>query len=164
MSKKKLDSRDLISKIDKIAKERIAKEKVVSLSEYRNIRRKQSTPNILVVEDDKNMRLALERIFQEEGYEVITASDGTQLSSILEDKFLDLIVLDIGLPWVNGVELAQLMREDQNLKNIPLIFISGRLEESFIKQGEQLGAEYIKKPFDIEHVKKTVRTLLKMSS
>ena len=161
----KLNTKDLVDKIDKITKERIAKEKVVSLADFRKLKEKTEPATILVIDDDESMRSALQRIFESEGYKVILAADGTQLSHVLDDSTLDLIVLDIGLPWINGFELAKLMKENSDLKEIPLVFISGRTSEIDVKRGFELGADdYIKKPFEIEDVKKSVKTLLKLNS
>ena len=160
----KLNTEDLVNKIDKLTKKRIAEADVVSLSEYRDLKFKKDQINLLVVEDDESIRLSLKRIFEAEGYNVRTAADGTQLSSVLDDSPLDLIILDIGLPWINGYELAKLMKENNDLKEIPLIFVSGRTSELDVKRGFDVGADdYIKKPFEMEHVKKAVNTLLKLN-
>jgi two-component system aerobic respiration control protein ArcA len=162
----KFDTKDLVKKIDKLTKERISKEKVVSLSEYRKLKQKDLTQyNILIIDDDESIRTAMKRMFQDEGYSVITAADGTQLAKVLDDSPLDLIILDVGLPWINGYELAKLMKENDDLKDIPLIFISGRTGDLDVKRGFDVGADdYIKKPFDVDNVKKTVKTLLKITN
>ena len=164
MSKPRINTKDLVKKIEKITKERILQEGVVSLDGYRGLKRKAMPKTILVVEDDETMRSALKRIFESEGYQVKTAADGTQLSVVLDDTPIDLIVLDIGLPWINGLELANLLKEHDDLKSIPLIFVSGKTSDFDVKRGFDAGADdYIKKPFDIEKIKKTVATLLSLS-
>jgi len=162
---KKINTKELVAKIDKITKERIAKEKVVSLAEYKKIKSSQEPIHILVIDDDETMRGALKRIFESEGYKVILASDGTQLAHVLDDTPLDMIILDVGLPWVNGFELAKLMKENSDLKDIPLVFISGRTSELDVKRGFELGADdYIKKPFEIDEIKGAVKALLKLNA
>ncbi|OQW51898.1 MAG: transcriptional regulator PhoB-like protein [Proteobacteria bacterium SG_bin7] len=162
MSKKPVDTTDLVAKIEKITREKLTKAGVVSLDKYRELTRKETTHTILVIEDDETMRNALRRLFEAEGFKVLAAADGTQLSDILNEP-IDLMMLDVGLPWINGFELAKLMKEHKDLKKIPLVFISGKTSEIDIKRGFQVGADdYIKKPFDIENVKKTVRTLLEL--
>ncbi len=160
----KLNTRDLVAKIERLAKEKMRQEDIVPLKDFRDLKQKQNQKCILVIEDDETMRLALKRIFESENYRVKTASDGTQLSTVLDDSPIDLIVLDIGLPWINGIELAKLLKEHEYLKNIPLIFVSGKVGDLDVKRGFEAGADdYIKKPFDIEKIKKTVATLLKLS-
>lgn len=161
---KKFHTKDLVAKIEQMTKERISEQKVVSLDQFRHLKHMSEPPTLLIIEDDETMRKALNRIFEGEGYKVLTAADGTQLSRVLDDSPIDMIILDIGLPWVNGFELAQLMKEHRDLKLIPLIFVSGRTSEADIKKGFSVGADdYITKPFDIEKIKKTVKTLLKLS-
>lgn len=161
---KKIDTKGLVDKIEKITQKRIAEQKVVSLKQYRELKHLNEPPNLLVIEDDETVRKALARIFTGEGYKVIEASDGTQLSKVLDQSPLDMIVMDVGLPWINGFELAQLMKEHRDLKSIPLIFVTARTSEVDMKKGFAIGADdYITKPFDVEKIKKTVRTLLKLS-
>lgn len=160
--KNKIDARDLVKKIQDLTESRMSKEKVVSLKELRQL--KESPYSVLVIEDDETLRLGMRRILEAEGYRVITAADGTQLASVIDDSQVDLIILDIGLPWINGFELAELMKAHEDLKAIPLIFVSGRTSELDIKRAFAVGADdYIKKPFEIEHLKKAVQTLLAMA-
>ena len=159
-----VDTAKLVEKIERITKEKLTQAGVVSLDKYRELTKKEDKHTILVIEDDETMRNALRRIFEDEGFNVLPAADGTQLSSVLNDGPIDLIILDIGLPWINGFELAKLLKEHKDLKSIPLIFVSGKTSEIDVKRGFQVGADdYIKKPFDIDKIKKTVRTLLKLS-
>ena len=162
---KKINTEDLVKKIEKITRDRLIKENVVSLDQYRKLKEKKDPYNLLVIEDDETMRRALARIFESEGYSVQTAADGTQLSDVLDDTPIDLIILDIGLPWINGYELAKLLKQHRDLNEIPLIFVSGKTSELDVKRGFEVGADdYIKKPFDIEKIKKAVGTLLKVNS
>ena len=161
---KKINTEDLVKKIEKITRERITKENVVDLNQYRELKSSKEPKTLLVIEDDETMRRALARIFESDGHTVKTAADGTQLSTVLDDNPIDLIILDIGLPWINGFELAKLLKEHKDLKQIPLVFISAKTSETDIKRGFEVGADdYIKKPFDIDIMKKSVDTLLKIS-
>lgn len=162
-SSRSISTKKLVDKIEKMTKDKITKEKVVSLEDYRNLRRKDEPKTILVVDDDETMRQALKRLFEGEGYRVLVASDGTQLSQVLDEGPLELIVLDIGLPWINGFELCKLLKENDDLKKIPLVFISAKTSEMDVRRGFEVGADdYIKKPFNLDEVKNTVKTLLKL--
>lgn len=164
MAKRKINTKKLIDKIEKVTRERIANNSVVSLEEFRNLKKKQEPQTILVIDDDETMRAALKRIFENDGYRVLTASDGTQLATVLDDNPIELIILDIGLPWINGFELAQMMKEHDDLRKIPLIFISARRSDTDVRRGFEVGADdYIKKPFDIEQIRKTVTTLMRLA-
>ena len=162
---KKIDTKNLIKKIAKITKERITKENVVNLNQYREFKTGEKQPKtLLIIEDDETMRRALARIFEADGHTVRTVADGTQLFKVLDDHPIDLIILDIGLPWINGFELAKLLKEHKDLKQIPLVFISAKTSEMDVKKGFEVGAnDYIKKPFDIDVMKRSVDTLLKIS-
>ena len=164
MAKKKVSAKDLVHRIEKITKERMAQESIVSLSEYRRLKLKKEPQNILLIEDDESMRRAMKRIFEGDGHNVIAAADGTELTNLLDNLVLDLIILDVGLPWINGFELAELMKGHEDLKNIPLIFVSGRGQAEDVKRGFAIGADdYIKKPFDIEDIRTAVNTLLELN-
>lgn len=164
MAKKKINTQDLISKIEQITRSRMASEPVVTLDHFRDLKKKIDPKVILVIEDDETMRSAMKRIFEAESYVVKLASDGSELSIALDDVPPDLIILDIGLPWMNGFELAQLLKEHKDLKKIPLVFVSGKTSEEDVKKAFELGADdFIKKPFDIDKLRKTVQTLLKVS-
>jgi len=164
VAKRKINTKKLIDKIEKVTRERIANNSVVSLEEFRSLKKKKEPQTILIVDDDETMRAALKRIFETDGYKVITASDGTQLSGVLDDNPIELIILDIGLPWINGFELAQMMKEHDDLKKIPLIFISARRADTDVRRGFEVGADdYIKKPFDVEQIRKTVSTLMRLA-
>lgn len=165
MKKKSIDTKILVDKIEKLTKERLTQESVVSLEEFRKLRTNKESKCLLIIEDDETMRAAMKRIFENEGFKVKTAADGTQLSTVLDDTPIDLIILDIGLPWINGYELAKLLKEHEDLKSIPLIFVSGKTGDLDVKKGMNIGAdEYIKKPFDVEHIKKVVAQLLQIKS
>lgn len=161
---KKIEAKDLIEKIERLARERMAKGPVVDLGAVRDLKAQKTKPAVLVIEDDETMRNALQRILESENLEVRTAADGTQLGQALGNKRVDLILMDVGLPWINGYELARMLKAHPDLKSIPLVFVSGRTADSDIRQGFESGADdYIKKPFDIDKVKKTVRTLLELN-
>jgi two-component system aerobic respiration control protein ArcA len=164
VAKPRISTKDLVAKIEKITKEKILQDSVVKLDDYRVLKKKQEPKTVLVIEDDETMRHAFKRIFEGEGLRVKLAADGTQLSLVLDDTPIDLILLDIGLPWINGLELAKLLKEHEDLRSIPLIFVSGKTSEIDVKRGFEAGADdYIKKPFDVDNIKKTVNALLKLS-
>ncbi len=163
MKGKRINTKDLVDKIEKVTKARIAKEDVVSLDHFRDAKKKMDPLVLLVIEDDETMRAVLKRILEQEGYVLKLAADATELSTVLDGTPIDLILLDIGLPWINGLELAQMLKENRDLKSIPLVFVSAKSSESEIQQAFDIGAdEFIKKPFDVDKLKSTVRTLLSL--
>lgn len=164
MAKKKVNALDLIQKIEKLTKERMTSPEVVQLDQFRDFRNKVEPRTILIIEDDETMRTALKRIFESDGLQTRLASDGTELSVIMDEITPDLILMDIGLPWINGFELAQLLKEHKEIKKIPLVFVSGQASEEDLKRAFAIGADdFIKKPFEIDKLRKTVQALLKIN-
>ncbi len=159
---KKFITSDLINKIEKLTKQRMSEQPVVSLDEFRGAHKKMNPKNILVIEDDETQRLSLKRILEAEGYTTLLAADSAELTAVLdEEKELHLILMDIGLPWINGFELAEMMKQHQELKKLPLVFLSAQAEQEDYDKARQVGAsDYIKKPFDIEKLKIVISKLL----
>lgn len=159
---KKFSTNDLISKIEKLTKQRMSEQPIVSLDQFRDAHKKMNPQNILVIEDDETQRLSLKRILEAEGYTTLMAADSAELTAILdEEKEIHLILMDIGLPWINGFELAEMMKQHNDLKKLPLVFLSAQAEQADYDRAREVGAaDYIKKPFDIERLKIVISNLL----
>jgi CheY-like chemotaxis protein len=153
-SRSKIEANRYIrQQVENIKKERMKSEKVVSLSDFRELKARQTQKTILVVDDDDIMRHAIKRILDAENHNVLLAGDGVELSKILETNRLDMILLDVNLPWVDGIELCRIIKSHPSLKHVPIIMISARKEKEDIEAGIQAGAEeYVTKPFDVDHV------------
>lgn len=159
---KKFITGDLIKKIEKLTKQRMSEQPVVSLDQFRDAHKKMNPQNILVIEDDETQRLSLKRILEAEGYVTILAADSAELATVLDQDWdLHLILMDIGLPWINGFELAEMMKQHPDLKKLPLIFLSAQAEQEDFARAREVGAaDYIKKPFDIEKLKAVIASQL----
>jgi two-component system aerobic respiration control protein ArcA len=160
----KVNTRQLVDQIARLARERISQKDVVQLQDLKELNSKKKSAVILVIEDDETTRRALHRILDSSGHVPLMARDAMELSNVLGDQAIDLILCDVGLPWINGYELAEMMKAHKVLAQVPLVFISGHGEMADLKKGFAVGAhDYITKPFDIEKVKKTIDTLLKLT-
>ena len=159
---KKFITSDLISKIEKLTKQRMSEQPIVSLDQFRDAHKKMNPKNILIIEDDETQRLSLKRILEAEGYTALLAADSAELTAILDDeKELHLILMDIGLPWINGFELAEMMKQHPDLNKLPLVFLSAQAEQEDFARARDVGAsDYIKKPFDIDKLKLVISKLL----
>jgi len=159
---KKFSTSAMIQKIEKLTKQRMAEQPVVELDQFRDAKNKMNPINILVIEDDETQRSSLKRILESDGYNPKLAADAAELTQILdEDHEIHFIILDVGLPWINGFELAQMIKDHRDLKSIPLIFLSAQAESADFDQARNVGADdYIKKPFDIDKLKARIRELL----
>jgi len=161
---RKINTQDLVGQIERLTRERMRQENVLDLAQVRKLKERKTPRTILLIEDDETIRAALKRVFEGDGYRVLAVADGTQLSTVLDDVPPDLIMLDIGLPWINGFELAEMMKAHDDLNEIPLVFLSARTGDEDVRRGFDVGADdYIKKPFDIEQVKRIVNTLIQLA-
>ncbi len=144
-------------KIEAIKRQKMTAKKVVSLADFRQLKSVIEVRTILAVDDDEVMRSALRRILEEEGFKVHMAEDGLELSKVLETTRLDVILLDVNLPWVDGYELCKLIKSHHSLKSVPLILISARKTKEDVERGFEAGADdYVTKPFDIDHIVKVI--------
>lgn len=160
---KKIGTQELIQKIEKLAKQRMTSDPVVSLDQFRELKKRTEPKTLLIIEDDESMQAALIRMLEPEGYVLRMARDATELTNLLDDTGIDLIMIDIGLPWINGFELAEMLKQHRTLKEIPLLFVSGQATDEDIKRAFQLGADdFVRKPFDVQKLRKTIQVLLKI--
>lgn len=119
---------------------------------------------VLVVEDDLNLLEGVRTVLELDGYAVLTAENGQQALEVLRRTPLrpDLIVSDIMMPLMNGIELLSAIREEPDWVTIPFIFLTARSEKSDVLRGKQVGADdYLIKPFDTEDLLVAVESRLK---
>jgi two-component system response regulator MprA len=122
-----------------------------------------ATMKLLVVEDDRPLRDVLRRALGLAGYEVgVAASGGVALSSITESP-PDAVVLDIGLPDIDGLDVCRLLRSEGN--RVPILILTARDAVSDRIDGLDAGADdYLVKPFDIDELKARLRALLRRAA
>jgi len=156
-------NRYLRKQVEQIKRKKIAEKTVVNLKEYRELRKPLDPKSILVVDDDEVMRNAMKRILEREGYKILLAEDGLELSKILETTTLDMIILDINLPWVDGYELCSMIKSHPSLSQTPLIMVSAQKGKEDIERGFAVGCDdYVTKPFDVAKITDSIaKALLK---
>jgi putative two-component system response regulator len=116
---------------------------------------------ILVVEDNTQVRQMIARLLEIEGYTIIQASDGSVALSILQRSLPNLILSDINMPNLNGIELYRKVRADARWVAIPFIFLASRNAPNEIQAGRELGVEdYLEKPIDPQGLIKSVSARL----
>lgn len=143
--------RSIRRQVENLKRKRIAEHKIISLKDYREQQSRTDHRTVLVVDDEEVMRNAIKRVLEGEGFAVLCALDGEELAKILEKNNIDLILLDVNLPWVDGIELCQMIKTHEVLAQTPVILISGRKNTEDIQRGIASGAnDYITKPFDID--------------
>jgi two-component system, OmpR family, response regulator MprA len=117
---------------------------------------------LLVVDDDRALRDALRRALTLAGYEVLLAESGATALSEVASGVPDAVVLDIGLPDIDGLEVCRLLRRDGN--RVPVLMLTARDAVSDSVDGLDAGADdYLVKPFDIDELKARLRALLRRS-
>lgn len=116
---------------------------------------------VLVVEDSSAMRSLIASTVEEiKGYETTEAGNGFEALKALPSERFDLIITDINMPDINGLEIIHFVRNNASYKDIPLIIVTTDQGEADRKKGLALGAqEYITKPFDPETLKTVVKRL-----
>lgn len=125
----------------------------------------RTKPSILVVDDDILIRESLKRILESAGYVVFAVAEGGELANHVVKYPFDLMILDIHLPWLNGVELCKILRDPTfRMHNVPLVFLSGDKDQETMKLAFSAGCDdYLLKPIDPEYLLSTVSTLIKIS-
>lgn len=120
---------------------------------------------ILIVEDDPDIRELLVYTLGKEGYQTMEAASGEAGLQHVKENPLDLIILDIMLPGIDGLEVLRRLKHDQRLRPIPVLIASARGEETDIVAGLELGADdYVTKPFSPRVLVARVRTALRRAS
>lgn len=114
---------------------------------------------ILVVDDDRLVLNSLEKLFRKEGLDVFTAQSGHEALKRIEDLDFDLVIIDIRMPDIDGIETVKRIKEirkEKDKPDIPVVFITGYADLAANAQAEQLG-EVILKPFDLENLLNRVK-------
>ena len=116
--------------------------------------------HLLVVDDDKNTRLFLTALLEEAGYTVSAASNGEEALEMMDRAHIDLVVLDIMMPKMDGYEFTRLLRESDN--NLPILMVSAKQLPADKHKGFAVGTDdYITKPIDDEEVLYRIKALLR---
>lgn len=110
--------------------------------------------DILIADDNPNNLKVISEMLKEMGLKIRIATDGQQVMDSLEKKAVDLILLDISMPKLDGYQVCEKLKADVTLKDIPVIFMSALTEEYNKVKGFKLGAvDYITKPIHMEEAK-----------
>jgi DNA-binding response OmpR family regulator len=114
---------------------------------------------VLIVEDDESIRNLFERVFSAAGYTVHTVSDGVEALRQLEGEAPDLVVLDLMLPWVNGIEVLVTVRKQPQFTSVPVIVATGAATSAYDLR--EFGPVLVlHKPFPLAELLPAARKLL----
>lgn len=122
----------------------------------------KNSTRILVIEDDQNISELIRYNLDSAGYTVSTAFDGLTGMKLIEDEIPDLIVLDLMLPKMDGIEICNRIRRSETLGNIPVIMLTARGSETDRIIGLEIGADdYMTKPFSVRELEARIKSVLR---
>jgi|WetSurMetagenome_2_1015567.scaffolds.fasta_scaffold1506023_1 DNA-binding response OmpR family regulator len=116
---------------------------------------------ILIVDDERMLRLGLARCMENAGFETLTAEDGEQALALVRGEQPDLVVLDVMMRGMNGLDVCRTLRADPAARGVRIVFLSARGQERERAEGLDAGADYyMTKPFDYRDLIRVVKQLL----
>ena len=116
--------------------------------------------NILVVEDDAGTRKLLRALLKSDGYNVLSAQDGAEALEVLDKNHVDLLVIDVMMPRMDGYTLTEQLRGGGS--TLPMLMLSAKDGAADVRHGFVVGIDdYMKKPFDVEELLLRIRALLR---
>ncbi len=117
---------------------------------------------ILIVDDDKTTRKLLNLFLKAKGYEVVTAENGLDAMEKLGTENINLVVTDMNMPYMDGIELTKNLRADDNWKNIPIVMVTTEADEDEKKKAVEAGVDdYLVKPANAEQITDSIKRILK---
>lgn len=119
---------------------------------------------ILIIDDEENIRELLKYNLQKEGYDILEAADGLAAVSMTKQEKPDLLVLDLMLPGLDGLEVCRTLKSNQDTAAIPIIMLTAKNEEVDKVLGLELGADdYLTKPFSTRELVARIKAVLRRS-
>jgi two-component system alkaline phosphatase synthesis response regulator PhoP len=116
---------------------------------------------ILVVDDEEHIVMILKDSLEFSGFQVVTAFNGEEALACVEEDHPDLIILDIGMPKLDGWEVCRRLKSGEKTKQIPVIILTAYAQTSDQRKGAQLGADrFITKPCDLTYLVEEINSLL----
>jgi len=120
-----------------------------------------SEPLVLVADDDEDILLLVTTRLKRYGFEIVQASNGDEALAVARERRPALAVLDIGMPGLDGVEVLEQIRADDDLRAMKVLLLTAKAQESDVRRGFAAGADaYVKKPFSPADLSARVRELL----
>ncbi len=117
---------------------------------------------VLVVDDDPDVRSLVELKLRLEGLEVVTAASGEEALAQLSVQTVDLVVLDLMMPGIDGIEVCRRIRDTAEIAHLPVIMLTARAQEKDVERGLTVGAtDYVVKPFSPRELMVRVRGALR---
>ena len=117
---------------------------------------------LLVVDDDKTTRKLLGLYLRGKGYEVVPAENGLDAIEKLGTESIDLVVTDMNMPYMDGIEMTKILRSDSNLKNMPIIMVTTEADDDERKKAFDAGVDdYLVKPTNADAITESIKRIVK---
>ncbi|MBN2135153.1 MAG: response regulator [Acidobacteria bacterium] len=122
----------------------------------------ENSKTIMIVDDDDNIRNLLDQFFKENKYNTALAPSSIEAIQLMNIKYPDLILLDIMMPGMDGIEFAKILKNKDDTRDIPIYFITARTDsEENMQEAYSTGVEgYIKKPFKLSELLDMIKVAL----
>lgn len=118
-------------------------------------------PNILVIDDDPIILKTIQHVLGKDGYNVVTATDGKEAFDLLDYSSYDVLITDLRMPRMDGMELISKLKNSRQNMNMGIIIISMVKNKETITDALQIGADhYLHKPIVVEELRNTVKRLI----
>lgn len=122
-----------------------------------------SKPSVLIVDDEPSMQLAIEAILVDQNYELHFASSGLEGLQMARELLPDVILLDLMMPGMDGLEVCKALRQEEGLAEVPILIVTALDEREVRLNGLQLGADdYLTKPIDRSELRARLRTITRL--
>jgi DNA-binding response OmpR family regulator len=122
----------------------------------------QQKKSILIIDDEVGLRNLLKFRLVSFGFDVLVAEDGYAGIELAKNRMPDLIILDIMMPYFNGIEVCKKLKSDYKTKDIPVVFLTVLAQKEDIEMGREAGAEFfLTKPYDPEKLNAVLRMAFK---
>lgn len=117
---------------------------------------------LLIVDDDKTTRKLLNLYLKGKGYEAVSAENGLDALEKLGMENINLVVTDMNMPYMDGIELTKTIRSDANLKNIPIIMVTTEADDAEKEKAYEAGVDdYLVKPTNADAISESIKRIIK---
>ncbi len=119
----------------------------------------RAVPTILIIDDEPSITDVVAEVLTDEGYETLTACGGRDALNVLAERHPDLLLLDLFMPEMSGLDLLAKLQADERLAKIPVVMMTAGAMAN-LSIGHAGPTQVLAKPFDVDHLLATVRTLV----
>jgi CheY-like chemotaxis protein len=118
-------------------------------------------PVVLVADDEEDIKVVLRMFLEAVGYEVVTAFDGLDALEQIKSTKPDVVLMDIMMPVIDGIEVVRQMKATPGIRDIPVVMLTAAAQSDMVERAIQAGAaDYIVKPFEPETVQRAIEKVL----